>query len=497
MKYKKTVILFLVLFFILFAFAHKNSATPRKKVYVIPISGDVEPGLAAFLERALKDVSDDPDALIIAEMDTFGGRVDSAFKMVDSLLNIPKGKTIAFVSKKAISAGALIALSCNQLVMKHSTTIGDCAPIIVSNDGPKIVGEKMQSPIRARFRSLAERNGYPAKLSESMVTAEMAVYKVIKDGKTLYMDSNDMDDLTDEEKEKITSKKTIVAEGELLTMTDAEARELGFSQMSVSDIEEMLSKMGIKNHEIIRIEETWSEGLVRFISMISPLLMMIGLAALYTELQSPGFGVPGIIGITCLAIVFLSQYFVGLADYTELLVVALGILLLGIEVMVLPGFGIAGFAGIICIVAGMVLAFQDFVVPNPDFPWEFDLLMKNIIVVLSSFVSAFIISMLLLRYVFPKFSGVVNGPYLTATLKESHADSIESMAAEVGDTGVVLTFLRPSGKAKIGKEVFDVITEGEFLEKGTHIEIMKISGNRIIVRRCRDTDTDSDIIIKE
>ncbi len=497
-NHEKTAILFLVLFFILFAFAYKNAATagsPQKKVYVIPVSGDVEPGLAAYLERALKDASNDPDALIVVEMDTFGGRVDSAFKMVDSLLNIPKGKTIAFVSKKAISAGALIALACNELVMKHSTTIGDCAPIIISNEGPKIVGEKMQSPLRARFRSLAERNNYPAKLSESMVTAEMTVYQVEIDGKALYMDSDDMDDMTDKEKEKITSKKTIVAKGELLTMTDIEAYELGFSKMSASDIGEMLSKMGIENREIIRIEKNWSEEFVRFISMISPLLMMIGLAALYTEMQSPGFGAPGIIGITCLALVFLSQYFVGLADYTELLVIALGIVLLGIEILVLPGFGIAGFAGILCITAGMVLAFQDFVIPNPEFPWEFDLLMKNIVLVLCSFICAFITSMLIIRYVFPKISSVVEGPYLSATLKESHADSKESMSARVGDTGIVSTFLRPSGKAKIGKEKFDVITEGEFLEKGTPVEIMEISGNRIIVRRYHEPDTDSDIQI--
>lgn len=485
-KYHNILIFLVILSITIFSFAHKNFATSRvspRKVYVIPVSGDVEPGMAAYLERALKDASNDPDALIVVEMDTFGGRVDSAFKMVDALVNVPKGKTIAFVLKKAISAGALIALACNELVMKHSTEIGDCAPIIQSSEGPKTVGEKIQSPLRARFRSLAERNGYPAKLSEAMVTAEMAVYKVEIDGKSVYMDSNDLEDMTDKEKEKITSKKTIVAKDELLTMTDKEAHELGFSKMSVSNIEEMLSKKGIENYEIIKIEENWSESLVRFISMISPILMMIGLAMLYTELQSPGFGVPGIVGITCLALVFLSQYFVGLADHTELLIIVLGIVLLGIELLVLPGFGIAGFAGVFCIAAGMILALQDFVVPNPDFPWEAELLMKNVIHVLGSFLSAFVISLLFLRYVFPKVSTVVEGPYLTATLKDSHADSKETSAAKVGDTGIVFTFLRPSGKAKIGNEVFDVITEGEFLEKGTPVEIMEIIGNRIVVRR--------------
>jgi membrane-bound serine protease (ClpP class) len=213
-------------------------------LFVIPISGDVEPGMAAFLKRALNDIPDTPDSLIVVEMDTFGGRVDSALEMVDALINVKKAKTIAFVTNKAISAGALISLACHQLVMKNNTTIGDCAPITYSKEGPAMMGEKFQSPLRAKFRTLAKRNGYPAVLAEAMVTADMEVYRVKLDDNLVFMDAQEYQDLDKAQKKRIISKKTVVAKGELLTMDDSEAHDLGFSSMSVASLEEMLKQLG-------------------------------------------------------------------------------------------------------------------------------------------------------------------------------------------------------------------------------------------------------------
>lgn len=486
----KSVFLFIVVSIILpiFFLAGSTQGTPRKKVYIIPVSGTVDPGMAAFIERTLDEINNDSETIFVLEMDTFGGRVDSALHIVDTLLNVPKGKTIAFVTNKAISAGALIALACGELAMKNNTTIGDCAPITYSNEGPKMMGEKFQSPLRAKFRTLAKRNGYPETLAESMVTAEIEVYEVKTADKTRYMDSLEYNDLSQEEKDRILSKKTIVAKGELLTMDDTEARELGFSKGSFADIDEMLRYMDIVNYEKTRVKVSWSESFVRLIGTITPILLMIGLAALYTELKAPGFGVPGIIGISLLALVFLNQYLVGLADYTELLVIILGIVLLGFEVFVIPGFGIAGIAGLACIAIGMILALQDFVIPDPSFPWQGQLLMKNIIQVLGAFIFAIISGLFFLRYVFPRLSIVLKSPYLSATLENSHADSVEAAGASVGDIGIAMTFLRPSGKIKINGEIFDVVTDGEFMEKDTPVKVTAIKGNRIIVSRKTDDE---------
>ena len=488
-KEPKILFFILCLFLLFFVFANIGKAKESvQKIHIIPVSGMVDPGMAAFIKRALETPLDDPEPLFVLEMDTFGGRVDSALQIVETILSVPKGKTIAFVKTKAISAGALIALACNRLAMRKNTTIGDCAPITYSNEGPKELGEKFQSPLRAKFRALAKRNGYPETLAESMVTADMVVYAVEIKGKTLYMDSQAFNDLSHAEKEKISSKKTIVAEGELLTMDDTEAFELGFSRVSVDNIDEMLQQMGIRNYELVRIEESWSETLVRFIGAITPYLLMIGLAAIYTEIKAPGFGVPGIIGITCLALIFLNQYMVGLADYTELLLLVLGVVLLGFELFVIPGFGIAGIAGLLFIATGAILALQDFVIPDPSFPWQGELLAKNVLHVLGAFFMAIIVALFVLRYVLPRLSVVVDGPYLDANLKDFHADSVEAGGASVGDIGISMTFLRPSGKIKINDNIFDVITEGEFMEKGTPVKISAIKGNRIIVSRKPDDE---------
>lgn len=476
-----------ILFLFIFAFGTSLSAQVdsvdevKRNVIIIPVSGNVDPALAAYIGRALRDYPSDPNTLLILEMDTFGGRVDAALQIVDTLSSLPVGRTVAFVKNRAISAGALIALACSNLAMKHNTTIGDCAPITYSKEGPQMLGEKFQSPLRARFRALAKRNNYPALLAEAMVTAQMIVMKVTLPDTVIYVDSTGFADLTPAEKRRIVSKKTIVKRGELLTMDDQEAADLGFSFGSVDNIEELLTALHIEDYTMTRIETNWSERFVSFIGTIAPILMMIGFAALYTELKAPGFGLPGIIGIICLALVFGSQYMVGLADYTEMLFIVIGILLLGVELFIIPGFGVIGIAGMAFMAVGMILSLQDFVIPRPELPWQKELLQKNISTILISMFGSVILIVLFFRYLFPRMSKMIPGPYLFATLAESHVTSASSLDISVGERGVVAKILRPSGSAKFGDTVYDVVTDGEFIEKGESVVVTEISGNRIVV----------------
>jgi membrane-bound serine protease (ClpP class) len=464
---------------------HLGAADGQTKppgVYVIPIVGDVEPSMAAFLKRALNDIPDTKESLIVLEMDTFGGRLDAAYEMVDTLSDIKKAMTVAYVTNKAISAGALISLACKRLAMKKNTIIGDCAPIIYSNEGPKMMGEKFQSPLRAKFRALAKANGYPVVLAEAMVTAEMQVYRIEIEGATEFMDDLEYRDLEEKRKARITSKKTIVAKGELLTMDDSEAFDLGFAAISAESLADMLRQMNASAAPLIRIEPSWSEDLVRIIGGFAPILMLIGLGALYTEIKAPGFGAPGIIGILCLALVFFNQYLVGLADHTELLIFAIGIILLGFELFVLPGFGIAGIAGILLISVALLLSLQDFVIPDPQFPWEKALLINNLLKVLSAVIGSFLLALFVLRFIFPKLSKTVDGPYLAATLSNARIALTENTHLQIGHTGTALTLLRPSGKANIDGEIYDVVTQGEFVPQGSSIRVLKIKGTKIVVQ---------------
>jgi membrane-bound serine protease (ClpP class) len=243
----------------------------------------------------------------------------------------------------------------------------------------------------------------------------------------------------------------------------------------------MLQRMGCKDPVVVSAGRNWSESLVSVIALLAPLLMMIGFSAIYIEMRSPGFGIPGIIGVCCLAVVFFGQYAVGLANYTELLLLIIGAALLALEVLVIPGFCVAGFAGIALLIIGMVLSFQNFVIPNPEFPWQAAVLKKNIVRMSVSLIGAVALILVFFKYFFERIGAVVKGPYLAATLGAAQSDLGMSFVPKLGDKGVATTPLRPSGKVRIGSDLCDVVTEGQFVDSGAEVAVSQIQGNRIVV----------------
>jgi membrane-bound serine protease (ClpP class) len=451
-------------------------------VYTIMVEGKVNAPLAAYIERAVSQaVAADPRAILFI-LDTFGGRVDAALDIVSTITDVTDIHTIAYVKKRAISAGALIALASRELIMREGSTIGDAKPITYSQEGPKELGEKFQSPLRAKFRYLAKRNGYPAALAEAMVTPERKVYRVEMPESTFYMHASVFDGKPDAWKQRVEATTVVVQEGELLTMDNREAVQLGFSSFTVEGLSQLLREKELSAAALREIEFNWSEHFVGFLKAISPLLMMIGLAGIYTELRSPGFGVLGSIGIVCLALVFGANYMVGLADYTELLLIAAGIGLIAVEFFVTPGFGILGGAGIILLLAGMVLSLQGFTIPKPSMPWQQHVLVINIIKVLGSFMGAVIASIVIVRYFFPAVSKVISGPYLSASLRDSRIDSPRVQPPAVGVVGEVKTALRPAGKVRIGDMSYDAVADGEYIQPGENVKVLR-TGTRIVVTK--------------
>jgi membrane-bound serine protease (ClpP class) len=227
---------------------------------------------------------------------------------------------------------------------------------------------------------------------------------------------------------------------------------------------------------------------VRLLTALAPVLMLLGFGGLYIEMRTPGFGLPGIVGLSALALAFFGQYMVGLASYTELLIVAIGVILLAFEVFVLPGFGLAGFSGLALIGLGMVLSMQDFVLPSPQAPWQLTIVLTNAIRVLGSFVGALLVGLLFVRFVLPRLGMIISGPYLQSTLKDAHSvderASFEQGVRE-GARGVAQSALRPAGKALVNGEPCDVVTDGEFIEAGEAIVVQRVEGFRVVVTRER------------
>ncbi len=468
-----------------FFISAQEEISPEEKVFVIPLEGMIDGGLLSSVERRTNIALDKNPSLIIFEIDTYGGRLEPAFEISEHIADIPEEtKTVAYIPKKAISAGALIAVSCNEIAMGPHAEFGDCEPIIPSAEGGyKTVGEKIQTVLRTKFRKFAEKNGYPVKLAEAMVTSEMEIYRIITEESPegRYVTARELKEMTEEESKKIKSKKLIVEKDKLLTMHSGEAKEYGFAKYLVKDRNELLEQYGVKTEQMEKLEVNWSEDLVRFLDSIAPILLGVGLVAIWMEMKAPGLGLPGLIGVLCLATVFLSKYMVGLAEAPEMIIFAFGIMLLAVEVLVLPGFGFFGLGGIVLMLAGSVLAFQDFLVPQT--PYDYGELRINLLQILASMIGSIVVMAVLVRYLpgMPLFGRLVLRASEEATLGFETVP-VASKEGLIGKRGYALSTLRPAGRADFGGEVVDVVSQGEFIEANQAVEVVEIRGNRVIVR---------------
>jgi membrane-bound serine protease (ClpP class) len=457
---------------------------PPKETFIIPLHGMIDGGLSGSLKRRTELALNAGVEIIIYDIDTYGGRLEPAFDMSDYIAGLKKVKTIAYISKKAISAGALVAIACNEIIMVKESELGDCEPIIPGGEGGyTTAGEKIQTVLRTKFRKFAEKNGYSTVLAEAMVTKEIEVYKITTEEKPegFFIAGRDLELMSEEEKEGVKSKKLIVDKGELLTMHGREAYDYGFAKHLVEDQGALLKLYNLSRKDIKELKTSWSEEMVRFLDSIAPILLGIGMLALWMEFKAPGFGLPGIVGILCLSSVFLSKYLVGLANAPEIIIFVAGIALLAVELFLVPGFGVFGITGFCCILVGLILSFQDFVIPRT--PANFGELRVNVFMILFSLLGSVIGGFVLFRFMpgIPMFRKII---LKTSEKPEFGFVSTTEITTNnlVGKKGVVVTTLRPTGRIEVENESYDVVTEGGFVEKGHTVEITEVRGNRIVVK---------------
>ena len=419
----------------------------RPVVYVAPIEGIIDLGLAPFVQRVLDEATQAGAAAVVLDINTFGGRVDAAVQIRDALLN-SKVKTIAFINKRAISAGALIALASEKIVMADGGTIGAATPVQIGGAGEKAepVGEKTVSYVRKEFRATAESRKRPPLIAEAMVDADVEIPGLIEKGK-------------------------------LLTLTTGEALTNKLIDLQANTLESALQQLGIVSPEIRTASTNWAENVVRFLThpVVSGLLITVAMLGIILEMRTPGFGIPGGLGISSLALFFWGHWLVQLAGWEEVLIGVAGVLLLLLEVLVIPGFGVAGLLGIAAIVAALVLSLV-----GPGFTTTFMLAAAGRVVL--SMLAAIVISLILLRYLprLPFGRRLILRRDLVAA--EGWASAPESDTKWLGKTGRASTPLRPSGIADIDGARVDVVSDGEHIDAGEMIRVTRVDGNRVVVR---------------
>ncbi len=481
------------------------SNVPEATAAVITCTGLIDDGLYSSIKRRANTALNMGANYLILEIGTYGGLVKSADDISKYLILdlSKKARTVAYINTEAISAGAMVSVSCQDIIMRKNTTIGDCAPIQMGEKLEDVEREKAESFIRSTFQRAAQANNYPEALLEAMVSRHKKVWRVKNTKTNLYAFYEDEKLPKDVKTYDLQNKGLIDNENEILTLTAARAAEYGIARAVVSDINGAIAFLGVRDNvkfspKFVRLEPNWSEQLVRMLNhpTVTGILFMIGMLAVYIELKTPGIGLPGLVAVICFAILFGSRFLTGLATWWEVAVFAAGIILLATEIFVIPGFGITGVLGI----ALILISLFAILVPNrPDeLPWpryDFNDIQWQI---LSNGAWAFSLGFagfVVLAYILAKFlpktgplTGLVlepapAGPKMDADIT---APPQKSGRLKTGNMGFAITKLRPAGQAKFDSAVVDVVAEGEFIEKGQKIKIIQIQGNKVVVRKIEE-----------
>lgn len=397
-------------------------------------------GIAPFIKRSISEAEAAEASAIILVINTLGGRVDAALDIVDAVGATPV-PIYALISPRAISAGALIAISADSVFMTPDAHIG--ASTVVGGDGEK-VSEKAQSVMRAQFRALAEKRGLDPRIGEAMVDEEIEIPGVSEKGK-------------------------------LLTLTTQEAEKVGYA-IEIQSFDSLLARLNLSEAEIVESEVNWAERVVRFLThpIVASILLPIGMLALFTEIKAPGFGIAGAIGVIALALFFGSHMIIGLAGWEHVILLVIGIALIILEIFVFPGFGVAGILGALSMGAGIFLALLG------DYYNSDDLLRASMIFGFSLLILV-IAPFLLVRYL-PKGKSRLDGVMLSAsTTKESGYISGVPRSDLVGKVGTAYTDLRPAGTAVFDGERIDVVCETGFITRGTAVQVIGAEPYRTIV----------------
>jgi membrane-bound serine protease (ClpP class) len=453
-------------------------ATPENatgKVFVLPIQGPIDKAMLFVFRRAFREVKQVKPKAIVLELETPGGGLKETEEIIAWLRSVDVPK-YAFVNTHAQSAGAIISLATDKIFMAPGSRIGSAMPIAINPLGggvqslPADIKEKLLSDVRAMVRGLAQENGHSEDLAEAMVDAA----KEVKIGEEIVSPKGELLNLTAQEAAKIIPPSTTPV----------------LATAIVGSLAELLEHEGLGSAEIVRFQEQEAERISRYITMLGPLLLALGLLGVYIEFKTPGFGLPGIAGIACLTLYFFGHFVAGLAGAEEIVLVMVGFTLLAVEIFVIPGFGVTGIAGLCCIVAGITLSLLPHLpkgpVPLPGFTptamkeYLDEALLKVLFTIVLTGFGAWLLAKIL-----PKTS-FYHSLILTQSLPAGSglAQPQQTKRSElIGQTATTITQLHPAGIATIGNNRYDVISTGDMIPKGTLIRIVEVEGNRIVVEK--------------
>lgn len=422
------------------ATAVSTTESKSGSVYIIPVDQDIERGLQKFMERGFQEAKDMKAALIVLEINTPGGRIDTAHNMGDIIRNseIP---TVAFIQGDAASAGSYIALNANKIAMAPGSMIG-AAALVDGITGNRIEDPKLVAYWKSVMAGAAEVSKRNPEIAKGMTDVDMVV---------------NMPEINDT-KEK----------GEIISLTSEQALKVGYADTIAKTTDEVITWMGYSTDDVFRVEQSGAEKFSEFLTspIIMTLLLFMGIAGVIIELIVPGFGIPGILGITGFVLYFFGNYVAGFAGSETWILFIVGIIMLVLELFV-PSFGILGLLGSASLIVGVVRA-----------AYSTSHVALSLIV---ACVCALIVIIVVAR-IFKK-RGIWNRFILSDSLStEKGYVPTASKESLLDKEGISVTPLRPAGIVVLEGERVDVVTDGEFIAMNTAVRVVKVEGSRIVVK---------------
>jgi membrane-bound serine protease (ClpP class) len=457
------------------------------QVFVIPIHGPITSTQLYILRRGVKEAIETENSAILIDVDTPGGEVQTTLEIM-KVLDRFDGETLAFIREEAVSAGAYIVSSSEYIYMAPKSVVGAADVVLgTGDDVPETMKRKIRSLLRAKVRAYNNEHPYRSDVVRAMMEDEFVL---------------------EVEGEKLKD------EGELLTLTAEEAaRKFGkppsplFSMGIQEEIEDVLKQhFGEGKYAIKSFEVTWSEELAQQLNLITPILLGLGMLGLFIEFKTPGFGVFGIIGLSLLAVVFMSHYVAGLSGHEEIIFFLLGVGLIFIEVFLLPGTVIPALLGAALVIGSLIYAIADYWPGNMgDFTFDEDSIqifdftlgtfLKPAVQVVQGFILAIIGAMIAVRLL-PKTSfwnkivlessvGKLD-PVVSAGGASSNQDTA---LPEPGTIGESVTDLFPSGEIEIDGKRYQARIKVGSIRRGNPVIVKGKEDFSLVVEEKKETET--------
>ncbi|MDR1764232.1 MAG: nodulation protein NfeD [Dysgonamonadaceae bacterium] len=449
-------------FSLLLVFCNLVAEDGNALVYKININSEINTTSRLYLQKGLKEAKTMNADAVLLHLNTYGGAVVDADSMRSAILYSPIPVSV-FIDNNAASAGALIAIACKNIYMREGANIG--AATVVSGQTGEAMPDKYQSYMRSIIRSTAEAHGKKTEIIDGDT-----IEKWIRDPQIA-------EAMVDER----IFVPNVIDSGKVLTLTANEAVKLGFCEGIAETESEVIQKMGYTNYTTAEFRPSFADTLKGFLMnpAFQAVLIMIIVAGIYFELQTPGIGFPTLAAVIAAVLYFTPLYIDGLVQNWEIVIFIIGIGLLLVEIFVIPGFGITGVSGIICIAAGLIFALLD----NDLFTFR-EVRTPNISRSILTVVSGMFLGFALILWLSSRIGekGMFRKIALTADL-ENAASEDPAGHLLAGKTGRAATVLRPAGKVVIDNELYDAVSNFGYIESGAEVRVVKFENMQIYVEK--------------